>query len=216
MFRMGRATEQDATDIQRLRLEAYRAAPEFQLSDEGCVAWGREDAEGVVLAVWHEGVVVSTTRGNLLRDRAEAEQFLKCDLSDIPLRYPALALSKGATSAQFGRHGLHSMLRYAFIHAARDYGLASVTGVLWEGAPRSRLMRRVGYEYFTPKRQWLPVSRVNTKTLVARLPSDSFAMALSTLVQEIDVTCVPESLCKEIALWIGGRGSPNPPNRSHL
>jgi hypothetical protein len=35
------------------------------------------------------------------------------------------------------------------------------------------------------------------------LPSDRFAMALSTLAAEIDTSYVPESLCKEIAVRIG-------------
>jgi hypothetical protein len=199
MFRIARATAQDSVAIQRLRLEAYRGAPEFQVTDERFVAWDEYDAEGIVLAVWREAMVVSTTRGNLLRDGAEAERFMECDLSDIPLPYPALVLTKGATSAGFGGHGLHSMLRYAFIQAARDCGIASVTGVVFEGAPRTRLMRRVGYEYFAPKRQWYSNVQCNTRTLVAVLASDSYALALSTLSAEIDVGCVSESLRSEIA-----------------
>jgi len=199
MFRIARATAQDSAAIQRLRLEAYRGAPEFQVTDERFVAWDEYDAEGIVLAVWREGMVVSTTRGNLLRNRAEAERFMECDLSDIPLPYPALVLSKGATSAGFGGHGFHSMLRYAFIQAARDCGIASVTGVVFEGAPRTRLMRRVGYGYFAPKRQWYSNVRCNTKTFVAVLASDSYALALSALSAEIDVSCVAESLRGEIA-----------------
>jgi hypothetical protein len=199
MFRIARATAQDCAAIQRLRLEAYQGAPEFQVTDERFVAWSGDDAEGIVLAVWHEGMVVSTTRGNLLRNRAEAERLMECDLSDTPLPYPTLALGKGATSVGFGRHGLHSMLRYAFIQAARDRGIASVTGVIFEGAPRTRLMRRVGYEYFAPKREWYSNVRCNTKTLVAVLTSDSYALALSTLSAEIDVSCVSGSLRGEIA-----------------
>jgi hypothetical protein len=199
MFRIARATAQDCAAIQRLRLEAYRGAPEFQVTDELLVAWGEDDVDGIVLAVWREGVVVSTTRGNLLRNRAEAERFMECDLSDIPLPYPALLLSKGATSAGFGGHGLHSMLRYTFIQAASDCGIAGVTGVVFEGAPRTRLMRRVGYEYFAPKRAWYSNVSCNTKTLVAVLASDSYALALSALAAEIDVSRVSESLREEIA-----------------
>jgi hypothetical protein len=100
-----RATQQHSADIQQLRLEAYRAAPEFQLSDERSLAWGREDAEGIVLAVWHAGVMVSTTRGNILRDSAAAERFME-------------------------------------FHAAHDCAIASIAGVVLEGAPQTRLMRR--------------------------------------------------------------------------
>jgi hypothetical protein len=203
MFRIAQATEQHSAEIQQLRLEAFRAAPEFQLSDERSLAWGSDDAEGIVLAAWHEGTIVSTTRANILRNSAAAERFMECDLSDIPLRYPALVLGKGATSPVFGRHGLHSILRYIFIRAARDCAIASVAGVVFEGAPRTRLMRRLGYEYFVPKRQWCSVCVPNGRILIAVLPGESFFMALNTLAGEINMTYVPESLCKEIALRVG-------------
>ena len=77
----------------------------------------------------------------LLRNEAEAERFMECELSGIPLRYPALILSKGATSRDF-------------IRAARDSGVGSVTGVVFEGAPRTRLMNRVGYESFSVTEAW--------------------------------------------------------------
>jgi hypothetical protein len=199
MISIARATAQDCADIERLRREAYQAAPEFQVTDDRFVAWGRDDTDGIVLAAWNEGQMVSTTRGNLLRDEAEAGRFMECELSDIPLRYPALILSKGATSRNFGRHGLHSMLRYAFIRAARDSGIGSVTGVVFEGAPRTRLMHRVGYEYFSVKEAWYSHVQPSARTLVAVLPRDSFGIALSTLAAEVDVSWVQDTLCDEIS-----------------
>ena len=202
MFRIARATQQHSAEIQQLRREAYRSAPEFQLRNESLLAWGADDAQGIVLAVWHEDAVVSTTRANILRDKAEAERFLECDLTDIRLGFPTLVLSKLATSPGFGRHGLNSMLRYVFIRAAHACGIASLTGAMFEGAPRMRLMRRIGYEHFVPKRVWHTVVNPSVRTLIAVLPSDSFAMALSTLAAETDLTYVPESLCAEVALGI--------------
>jgi len=64
-------------------------------------------------------------------------------------------------------------------------------------------MRRIGYEYFSPKREWYSIVRRKVRALVAVLPGDSFATALDTLAAEIDVGCVPESLCKEIASRLG-------------
>jgi hypothetical protein len=199
MISIARATAQDRADIERLRREAYQAAPEFQVTDDRFLAWGRDDADGIVLAAWYEGQMVSTTRGNLLCNEAEAERFMECELSGIPLRYPALILSKGATSRDFGRHGLHSMLRHAFIRAARDSGIGSVTGIVFEGAPRTRLMHRVGYEYFSAKTVWYSHVQPSTRTLVAVLPRDSFGMALSALAGEVDVSRVQDTLCDEIS-----------------
>ena len=199
MFRITRADQQHAAAVEQLRIGAYRAAPEFQLCDERSLYWGSEDTEAIVLAVWHDDVIVSTIRGNLVRDRAQAEHFLECDLADIPVSYPALLLGRAATAATFARHGLHSLLRYVLIRAARDCAIACVTGIVIDGAPRTRLMHRLGYEYFAPQRTWSPMFIPNTRALIAVLSRMSFATALGTLEREVDVSCVSESVCAEVA-----------------
>jgi hypothetical protein len=199
MFRITRAARQHAAAIEQLRRDAYRAAPDFQLCDERSLNWGSEDTDGIVLALWHDDAIVSTTRGNLVRDRAQAEHFLECDLADIPVTYPALLLGRAATAATFARHGLHSLLRYVFIRAARDCAIACVTGIVIDGAPRTRLMHRLGYEYFAPHHTFSAMFIPNTQALVAVLSRTSFATTLSTLEREVDVSCVSESVCAEVA-----------------
>src|SRR5437762_8526811 len=98
MGRISVATAADANAIVCLRKSAFAASEQFRMRDYSDLEWGLHDEEGIVLAAWDEnGEVISTTRGEVVINAADAEERM---MSTFPIAtdvFPALLLSRGAT-----------------------------------------------------------------------------------------------------------------------
>ncbi len=181
------ASRADAAEIGNLRLCCYRAAREFELLQPEALAWdAADDANTVLIARSKSGRLLSTTRGSLVADARAAAQAMGCS-NDLPdAVFPSLLLGRGATQHAKGGAGLHSLLRYHFLLAANDSTVQSLIGMVYAGAPRTRLMANIGYEFFQPSEVWDPEVRAHSPNLSAVLRRERFAAALSQLETTLD------------------------------
>lgn len=179
-----RATRSDAAPVTELRLGCYRNAEAFELLQPHALSWGPADDQNTVLVAQDSGgALLSTTRGVIVHDGREADDALGC-LNELPASlFPALLLSRGATRRVVGGGGLHSLLRYHFIRAAADADIGAMLGIVYEGAPRTRLMSALGYDFVRPSQVWDPELRPLRPVLVGTLPRERFAPALEKLRQ---------------------------------
>ena len=184
-----RARRSDAKQIAELRLTAYKHARDFQLSEEAPMLWTSMDEQFVVLAAWErDGQAISTTRGEVYNGYEAAEQAMECAWDASPADFPALLLGKGATLRRYQGTGLHSALRYYLLSAARNSPIRSLMGIVFENAPRTRLMARIGYEFKVPDAIWYTDLRTPRRTLIGILRGQSFGAACSELSAEIGET----------------------------
>ncbi|MBJ7311456.1 hypothetical protein ACFOLJ_22305 [Rugamonas sp. CCM 8940] len=179
---IAQASRADAAEIENLRLSCYRAAREFELLQPAALAWdAADDANTVLIARSNSGQLLSTTRGSLVADAQTAEQAMGCSNELPDAVFPSLLLGRGATLHAKGGAGLHSLLRYHFLLAASGSTVQSLIGMVYAGAPRTRLMAGIGYEFFQPNQVWDPEVRAHSPNLIAVLERDRFAAALNQL-----------------------------------
>ena len=174
------ATAADFEDVAALRLAAYRAAPEFTVSDEATVTR------------WDGQVLVADCSGNGI---VTTMQFIPChsihDFShhngSLPVvaftAFPTLLLNRGATRP--GRHyqGLNSRLRLSVLETAlANPQIQSLTGFVYAGAPRLNLLRALGYSYFQVSGEDVTFGK-HTEELFVALQRSQFATAAEQLRQ---------------------------------
>ena len=184
--RIARASKETAALIVRLRVAAYSEAREFRLLKPDCLAWSHVDDKEVVLAAFSaSGEVVSTTRGGIVRGAYEAAEHFGCSVDLAAHHFPALLLSRGATERHAAQVGLHSALRYYFLRSILNSSICSALGMVYFSAPRTNIMREIGYEFHAPNRVWDAEVEPIQPVMVAHLQSDRIANAcqqLETLV----------------------------------
>jgi hypothetical protein len=176
-------TSRDAESVFRLRLAAYVTASEFEMTRPDLLRWSTHDEDGVVIGVWHANELVSTLRTRVVPDRAAAEDEFTCSV-DLPASmFPALAFGYGATNVAFRRHGLNALLRYYFFQALQpgDGRIRTSLAVVYEGAPRVKLLKTLGYEFSRPAKIWDPEAREIAPALLAALPRNRLAPAQTRL-----------------------------------
>jgi hypothetical protein len=178
------ATTEDAAAITHLRQSSFLQSRDFKVLDPDKLAWGEHDLKGLVLSLWDRNRgLLSTTRGEVLRNLECAEIKMECRLKLVNLEFPCLLLGKGATIQEQGGTGFHSALRYCFLRAAIKTPLQSITGIVYEGASRTRLMQEIGYEFYRPDRFWYE-NLVSDKTaLIAKLRRSQFESASAILAR---------------------------------
>jgi hypothetical protein len=138
---------EQAHAIERLRREAFLQAPEFFVLTPRTYEWGENDQRGCVLAVWdNQGAPLATLCGAVATTRADAEDRFECILPFPVSRFPALLLSRAATRVDHRSRGLNTLLRYYFLQMARRQELRSILSLVFEGAPRIRMLERLGYD----------------------------------------------------------------------
>jgi hypothetical protein len=180
-----RASARDADEVFELRHAAYSQAAEFELVRPELLRWGPHDDAAIVLAARSDGRMLSTLRGIMVADRDAAEAELTCTVSLRPEAFPALVLGKGATLRGYGRSGLHSALRFHLLAAAVEGRVRSVLGLVYASAPRTNLMRQLGYEFHVPARLWDPEGVPIQPGLLAHLPQRRLASARDRLASEV-------------------------------
>lgn len=172
---------EDGHAITRLRQEAFLRSSDFRVVHSENLNWGPADVRGMVLSVWNEHTPLSTTRGDVFKEAEEAEESMECRLNR-QYGFPSLLLGKGATVQSLERMGFHSALRYCFIRAAMQTSVESILGIVYEGAPRTRLMKEIGYDFYSPADfRCTNLEYAGKAVLVATLPRARFACACKLL-----------------------------------
>lgn len=173
--------------IEALRRSAYQRAPEFAVLRPSAYQWTHADDRGDVLAVWDEHrTPLATMRGTVVADRDEAERQLECTVPVDGALFPALVLERGATCADRSASGLNSLMRYYFIEAALRRALGSVLGAVFDGAPRLRLLARIGYEFVKSDRVWDENIAPRASVLIASLPRERMPGACAVLLESLN------------------------------
>jgi GNAT superfamily N-acetyltransferase len=178
-----------APALNELRTREYSTAREFELLRPDLLEWSENDAKGAIVGVWCAERMVATMRALVVADRPTAEDLMTCSVDLDASHFPALVLGRGATAQSHRGLGLNSLLRVHFLRACLDEGgtlpgelpVASALGLAYEGAPRLRLMRELGYALHQPEHVWDPEAREVTPALLAVLPRASFPSALARL-----------------------------------
>ena len=173
------ATAADREAVATLRLAAYRTAPQFTILNEASIT----GCEGQVLvAECPEAGLVATMQ----TVECQTAEDLQRHGGSLPppefLGLPSLLLNRGATRP--GRHyqGLNSRLRLLALDGAlADERIQSLTGYVYEGAPRLNLLRELGYA-FAPVTENDQHLRGHTAELFVWLRREQFAAALKKLL----------------------------------
>jgi hypothetical protein len=179
---IGRATRDDAEAIHALRLEEFQRADEFEVVEPTALHWDETDDRDLVLAAWDEqGRAISTMRGGIVKDRQEAEQRMECSVPLHDSVFPTFLLGRGATRKEFREKGLNSALRYHFYSMVPGTTIRSILGGVYLHAPRTELMRSLGYTFYTPERIWRTDLHARRPQLVASLDASKVIDACEKL-----------------------------------
>jgi len=177
-----RATRSDAREVFDLRLSCYTQSREYNFVLTDRLRWDHRDETDVVLLVCDEtGRALSTMRGGIVQDRAEAEDRMTCSVELDASSFPALLLGRASTRRECGRSGFHSALRYHFLRSAIDTPVNSAIGLVYANAPRTNLMKELGYTFHQPSRIWDPEAEMVEPAWVAHLDRSMFGSACTAL-----------------------------------
>lgn len=140
------ATDVDFAAVAALRLAAYRAAPQFTITDEAAVT--RWDGQVLVAETPDLGLIAT-----MQAIACETLEQLRTGSGSLPPNefnaLPTLLLNRGATLPGLHYRGLNSRLRMLALEMAlADKRIQSLTGVVYAGAPRLNLLRKLGYAFF--------------------------------------------------------------------
>jgi hypothetical protein len=179
---IGRCTHADRDAVNRLRVEQFGGATDFALLDSSRICWSGETGAGAVLAAWDSGACLATMEGEIVTDSDRASELLGCRLELSVESFPALALTRAATSGMARRSGLNSALRYYFFDAVGD--VRTVLGTVYARSARTNLMASLKYDFHTlsPDRYLdLEIVRANRECWLAVLPRTRLENALASL-----------------------------------
>ena len=185
-YTVGVAIAAQRAGVEGVRLAAFRRATEFDWKDEALLAWGPPDDEGTVIALWDEqGHVLSTVRATVFNSTEMAEQFLEYSLAGMGTATPLQVMSRAATHPEVARHGLNSVVRYAYLAAAALAPVECVATLVYDGGPRLRSMREAGFDLIEPSAGWDTEAVARTRPLMAVLPRGRIEQALLSISRAI-------------------------------
>jgi hypothetical protein len=181
------STPDEKLAIELLRRQAYERAAEFSILKSSAYSWDEDDNLGYVLGVWDKDRnALATMRGIVAAGRTEAEDHFECSVPLEGSYFPSLLLGRGATLVNRSSVGLNSLLRYHFFEAAIQMDLHSVLGAVFDGAPRIRLLKSLGYEFRKPDRVWDENLKIRSPILIASLRQDDFCRARTLLIETVE------------------------------
>lgn len=149
---------EDIHELNRLRLNEYKKTEGFIIKDEA-VIWNKSDENAHVLGVWNRGELISSMRLEIISNLKDLEYKIECEIppelsATSPLEYPVGILSKAVTSAELRSSGLNAHLRYYLLKIAQNLGIKDILGTLVKGAPRSKSLVEMGYNFYSHPTGW--------------------------------------------------------------
>lgn len=181
------AAATDISQVSKLRLTAYQTAKEFVISDPRQISWNAYDEKSVVLVACNlENQALATMRASILFNRSHMETYFKYKVPLTDEFFPTLYLERAATCPSHYNSGLNTALRYYFLslcNSSANIAFQSITGSVYNNAPRISLMSSLGYEFQNIKSSWATHISSREDELLALLPRCKFQVA-STFIQE--------------------------------
>ncbi len=137
-------------ELGALRRREYGRTPSFSVVNPDAVDWTDGDDNSIVLAAWDEkSTAIATMRAQILWSLEELEDTVESEFSNCNLTWPVMALSRAATDRAYQEVGLNSVLRFYFFSFALSWHVAHVVGAVYVGSPRTQLMAKLGYEFYS-------------------------------------------------------------------
>ncbi len=148
------AANDTTREIENLRKQEYAQASGYTLDLE-TLRWSVSDSQSYVMVARDNQQMVSTMRGELIMDQALLEEKLECPW-DFPkdLKWPAILLSRAATSKSHQSQSLNLVLRYWFLKMAQHHSIPFILGTFVSGSPRQNTMLDMGYQFFENRLGW--------------------------------------------------------------
>lgn len=177
------ANQGDKLELTQLLDDCYRVNGDCTIKD---VRYFSDHFKGrrAVLIARVEGQIVGSMTATLISCSAD----LECDDEDQLSKdlIPALCLSRAATRRNDRTRGVNSILRMYCIEAARELGLASLVGFVYQDAARTRIMAKLGYSFTPLKSLENAMILYNSQLLFAKLPlKDSAETSVRLLRDQI-------------------------------
>jgi hypothetical protein len=175
-----------ASSLVALRKRCYQLSKSFEWFDEKALEWSDEDENAVVLGVLSDsGELLSTVRLNVKLDRAATEKALMYSTANIPSRFPTMIGSRSATLPEQAKHGLAGVMRWHVVQQAKRLHMQSISGVVYDDAPRVRSMLVQGYEFYDAPNHWDSEARLRAHPILINMPAANFDAAMATIHEQL-------------------------------
>jgi hypothetical protein len=217
-FRIGLLSREHAAELVLLRKQCYRLSTSFSWFDEAALEWTAVDDASVVVGVFDgQAGLVATVRASIRADRPSVEAILAYATHNVPDRFPALVGSRSATNPAFTRHGLAAAMRWVLVGHAMRLRLGSITGVVYDDAPRVRSMLAQGYEFYTPPHHWDAEATLVANPIIISMPASAFAQAKALIESQaaqslaacsVDDAAITQAFDQHAAQWARGANTP--------
>jgi hypothetical protein len=153
MKHIRQASCQDREQINALRVREFQRSAQFTLVQPDKLLWNHCDDSAFVLSAWDGPCAVATMRAIVVHDRYEAESCVQCRVP-MDTDFPAMVFNNAATDWDHRGMGLNQLLRYYFLKIALGNRIQSLLSPMYEGAPRIRFMKDLGYSFKIPQVSW--------------------------------------------------------------
>lgn len=179
------ASEKDGTKIAELRLTEYQNAKDFTLVSTEYLKWDETDRQCPVVAVFNEqNEAIATMLVIPVNTVQKAVSSLESDLP-VKIAFPAFVFKKAVTKCAYRKHGFNQLLRYHIIKAALNCDIQSLLSPVYESAPRTGFMKKIGYQFHTSLSP-TPDKLIPTSTrILAVLERNRMKEALKAIEQKI-------------------------------
>ena len=147
------AHRQDRDQINARRIREFQRSAQFTLIKPEKLKWNHCDDTSIVLSAWDGPCAVATMRAVAVSNAAQAESCLQC-IVPAHIDFPAMVFNSAATHWDYRGIGLNQLLRYHFLKIAMGCEIQSLLSPMYEGAPRIRFMKALGYQFITPPLSW--------------------------------------------------------------
>lgn len=175
-FRLLIAKASEVPAIDRVRIEAYKQAGYFTIPHPERVLT-RSDPENSFCYVITDGEqIAATMRVTFVMSRAEAVQVIEGRLPENSVKFPGVALCRGATQSAFRGMGLMTYLVSTGVAVAYQAGLQSAVAMQAPGTPHFGAMVRAGWKSIDLKSDSAHTVAVNsTQAKFVYIPANGLA-----------------------------------------
>lgn len=181
-IRLSTSTDDEA--IGDFRVEQYKTANEFQMMD--FLPIRKIEGDNIIVEV--DNKIISTMQfkiANTLEEIYILNHYNLPGLSSEKVLLPSLFLNRGATSYEYRKFGLNSLLRKVVLQKYLNSNIQSFSGVVYEGASRTNIVKRIGYNFFELEGENDPNFKTVVKTFYIQLQRNKFSSAISLLEEDL-------------------------------
>lgn len=170
----------DQKQINDLRVTEFQRSSEFTLIKPEKLLWNQCDDDSIVLAAWDGARAVATMRAVLVNNVSDAEDCVECTVPE-DTAFPAMVFNSAATSLDYRGLGLNQLLRYHFLKIAVENQVQSLLSPMYEGAPRIKFMKDLGYTFTTPLLSWQNKLKPQNKRILGTLKRKMMPQAIGVI-----------------------------------